>query len=336
MTDTGNSGNHLESEIAALDGVLGAVVLRDPDGTPAEVQIFSSAGASAARIRKGVSDILARHEHTLPTDAISVFELTGDAATGAVRPATAAVTATASMVPPAQEIKPAEVSTPRESEPTPPTRAVPVGTLVTSLFVIVGLVLLLTAPWVALVRLVSEPLQTGGGGTGARVATDSAGGGRRMTTPIVAPPVTPAAPTIVAQPPPTTVTTPRSSRVPPIPTLVQAPTSAAAPVPLSPVPATTTTATAPSSTTSTASTLPPTEVPSITDKPTAFFRAATKLDDDDEESDDDGKARGHAKHHLRDHPGKGIGLKKHRHLEAVLPESSARRDDDGDDEDEDD
>lgn len=334
MTDTGNSGNHLESEIAALDGVLGAVVLRDPDGAPAEVQIFSAPGASAARIRKGVSDILARQEQSLPTDAISVFELTGDSAGGGARPAGVAVAATAPLIPSAKELKPAGVSTPPEAEPFAPPKSVPVGTLVTTLLVIAGLVLLLTAPWVALVRLVSEPLSTGSGGIGPKVVTDGAGGGRKMTTPIVASPPIPVAQTIVAQPPPSTLTTPRLSRVPPIPAF-EAPASAAAPPAISPPPTVTTTATAPSQTSPTAA-LPPAEVPSIAKKPEAFFRAATKLGAEEEDSDGVGGTRGHAKHHLRDHPGKGIGMRKHHHFEAVLPESSARRDDDGDDDDEDD
>jgi hypothetical protein len=75
LADLGNGGNHLETELRELDGVAGAFVLRDVARNPVEIQIFSRAGSSAARIRKAVSEVLAKKGHELSPDAVSVLSL---------------------------------------------------------------------------------------------------------------------------------------------------------------------------------------------------------------------------------------------------------------------
>ena len=54
MVDTDLAG--LESSIKELPGVLGCVVLPNPDGTPAEIQAFTEAGVSSDEIQSAIAE----------------------------------------------------------------------------------------------------------------------------------------------------------------------------------------------------------------------------------------------------------------------------------------
>jgi hypothetical protein len=330
MADLGNGGNHLEAELRELDGVAGAFALRDATGNPVEIQIFSRAGASAARIRKAVGDVLAKKGHELSPDAVSVFELAADSPAGRWVFAPPAVTAPASS----------ETDSSPTILPARP-RSIPVASLVTTALAIVGLLLLLTAPWVALTRLMSEPLQTAASATRAPDGLDRGGsdGGASTKLPpvtVTLEPTTPPNQGLVAAPAASAPTSARTVRVRTgRAAIVAAPAITTAAIPAPPAPVIATPAPAPSSAPTT---------PTLTGRGSQPRLSAAADEDDDLGDDDDAEERrskrrgpkvigfiplppGHERHHDRTRNGKAQGLDKHKHLLNRDEEESERDDD---------
>jgi hypothetical protein len=68
-------GTLLEAEIERLDGVLGAVILQDRNGSPSEVQVFTRAEAPDTWTRENVMNLLQREGHEMSPDDVMVFKL---------------------------------------------------------------------------------------------------------------------------------------------------------------------------------------------------------------------------------------------------------------------
>lgn len=154
MVDEPNRSKDLEAEINRLEGVVRSIFLVGPGGEPVEAQIFYRRGTSVPRIRRGVEALLLSIGKLLDGENISVFELEDEPAAPVPVPVPV-------VAPPAAVESPA------------PNRTLPIFSLTSSLLAVVALMLLLTAPWVALVRLITEPLRTAPAGQAVPVTRPS-------------------------------------------------------------------------------------------------------------------------------------------------------------------
>lgn len=150
MVDEPTRSKELEAAINRLEGVARSILLVGPGGEPVEAQIFYHRGTSVPRIRRGVEALLLSLGKPLSSDEIAVFELEPEPTAAAPIPAVVTI----------------------KEAPKPP-RAIPVTSLATTLLAVLGLMLLLTAPWVALVRLITEPLRTSPVGQRVQVVSPS-------------------------------------------------------------------------------------------------------------------------------------------------------------------
>lgn len=71
-------GRTIEREIEGMNGVLGAVVLKDRAGKPRQVQVFTSPDTQKLSIQGRVIELLGERGHPVSSDQVMVFKLLGD------------------------------------------------------------------------------------------------------------------------------------------------------------------------------------------------------------------------------------------------------------------
>jgi hypothetical protein len=74
-------GRTIEREIEDMNGVLGAVVLRDRAGKARQVQVFTSPDTQKPAIHGKVVELLGERGHPVSSDQVMVFKLLGDKST---------------------------------------------------------------------------------------------------------------------------------------------------------------------------------------------------------------------------------------------------------------
>jgi hypothetical protein len=72
----------LESSIKALPGILGCVIMTDPDGQPSEIQAFVRLGLDPAEAQKAIKETVARFKLSPPLKQVFVFELDAESQFG--------------------------------------------------------------------------------------------------------------------------------------------------------------------------------------------------------------------------------------------------------------
>lgn len=73
---------NLEGDLKKLPGVLGSVILMDPDGAAAEIQAFVRSGTDRGQVEHSIHDLVASAGYTGQLKAIHVFELDAESVFG--------------------------------------------------------------------------------------------------------------------------------------------------------------------------------------------------------------------------------------------------------------
>ena len=73
---------NLEGDLKKLPGVLGSVILMDPDGAAAEVQAFVRSGTDRGGVERSIQDLVSSAGYTGQLKAIHVFELDAESIFG--------------------------------------------------------------------------------------------------------------------------------------------------------------------------------------------------------------------------------------------------------------
>ena len=72
----------LEGELKKLPGVLGSVILVDPEGAAAEIQAFVRSGTDQGEVERAIHAVVSDGGHTTQIKAIHVFELDAESVFG--------------------------------------------------------------------------------------------------------------------------------------------------------------------------------------------------------------------------------------------------------------
>ena len=71
-------GRTIEREIESMNGVLGAVVLKDRSGMARQVQVYTALDSQKPSIHSKVLELLEERGHPVGSDQVMVFKLLGD------------------------------------------------------------------------------------------------------------------------------------------------------------------------------------------------------------------------------------------------------------------